>query len=131
MGQPGAKQGDQVTGVNTHIITIPALPRLPMLAPIPHPFSGILLEDSSTNVKIQDMPAATVNSVGRNLPPHIPQGGSFQKSPLNQGKVIMGNTTGFINNKPAVRARDTVMTCNDPVDASRGKIITASTVISA
>jgi uncharacterized Zn-binding protein involved in type VI secretion len=129
MGQPGAKQGDQVTGMDTHIIMIPAPPGPPVPTPLPHPFMGILQQSLSMNVKIQGMPAATVNSVAINLPPHIPQGGPFQKPPSNQGKVMMGSTTVFINNKPAARAGDTVMTCNDPVDAPVGKIIAVSTVI--
>ncbi len=129
MGQPGAKQGDQVMGTDTHIIMIPAPPGPPVPTPLPHPFTGILQQGLSTDVKIQGMPAATVNSIAMNTPPHIPQGGPFQKPPSNQGKVMMGSTTVFINGKPAARAGDTVMTCNDPVDAPMGKIIAVSTVL--
>lgn len=129
MGQPGAKQGDQVMGTDTHIIMIPAPPGPPVPTPLPHPFTGILQQGLSTDVKIQGMPAATVNSIAMNTPPHIPQGGPFQKPPSNQGKVMMGSTTVFINGKPAARAGDTVMTCNDPVDAPMGKIVAVSTVL--
>jgi uncharacterized Zn-binding protein involved in type VI secretion len=129
MGQPAAKYGDQVTGIDTHIILIPAPPGPPVPTPLPHPFAGILQDGLSNDVKIQGMPAATVNSVARNIPPHIPQGGPFQKPPMNQGKIIMGSTTVFINGKPAARAGDTVMTCNDPVDAPVGKVVAVSTVL--
>lgn len=129
MGQPAAKQGDQVVGTDTHIIMIPAPPGPPVPTPLPHPFTGILQQGLSTDVKVQGMPAATVNSIAMNTPPHIPQGGPFQKPPLNQGKIIMGSTTVFINGKPAARAGDTVMTCNDPVDAPVGKVIAVSTVL--
>jgi len=129
MGMPGAKQGDQVIATDTHIIMIPAPPGPPVPTPLPHPFVGILMNSLSTNVKIQNMPAATVNSVAINTPPHIPQGGPFQKPPSNQGKVMMGSTTVFINNKPAARNGDTVMTCNDPADMPVGKIIAVSTVM--
>jgi uncharacterized Zn-binding protein involved in type VI secretion len=129
MGQPAAKQGDRVTGIDTHIIMIPAPPGPPVPTPLPHPFAGILQDGLSADVKIQGMPAATVNSIAKNLPPHVPQGGPFQKPPMNQGKIIMGSTTVFINGKPAARAGDTAMTCNDPVDAPVGTVIAVSTVL--
>jgi uncharacterized Zn-binding protein involved in type VI secretion len=129
MGQPAAKQGDKVIGVDTHIIMIPAPPGPPVPTPLPHPFSGTLLQGLSTNVMIQGMPAATVNSVAINMPPHIPQGGPFQKPPMNQGKIMMGSTTVMINNKPAARTGDTAMTCNDPADMPVGKVVAISTVM--
>lgn len=129
MGQPAAKQGDKVIGVDTHIIMIPAPPGPPVPTPLPHPFSGTLLQGLSTNVMIQGMPAATVNSIAINMPPHIPQGGPFQKPPMNQGKIMMGSSTVMINNKPAARTGDTAMTCNDPADMPVGKVVAVSTVM--
>ncbi len=129
MGQPAAKQGDKVMANDIHIIMIPAPPGPPVPTPLPHPFMGILQQGLSTDVKIQGMPAATVNSIAMNMPPHIPQGGPFQKPPSNQGKIMMGSTTVFINKKPAARAGDTVMTCNDPADMPVGKVIAVSTVL--
>ncbi|HUU64833.1 MAG TPA: PAAR domain-containing protein [Dehalococcoidales bacterium] len=129
MGQPAAKQGDKIVATDTHIIMIPAPPGPPVPTPLPHPFMGILSQGLSTNVNIQGMPAATVNSIAMNTPPHIPQGGPFQKPPTNQGKIIMGSATVLINKKPAARAGDTAMTCNDPVDAPVGKVIAVSTVL--
>lgn len=129
MGQPAAKQGDKIVGVDIHIIMIPAPPGPPVPTPLPHPFNGTLLQGLSNDVKIQGMPAATVNSIAINSPPHIPQGGPFQKPPMNQGKIMMGSTTVFINKKPAARAGDTVITCNDPADMPVGKVIAVSTVM--
>ncbi len=129
MGQPAAKQGDQVMATDTHIIMIPAPPGPPVPTPLPHPFVGMITAGTSTNVLIQGRPAATVNSIAMNTPPHIPQGGPFQKPPTNQGKIMMGSTTVLINGKPAARNGDTVMTCNDPVDAPVGKVIAVSTVL--
>lgn len=129
MGQPAAKQGDKIVATDTHIIMIPAPPGPPVPTPLPHPFMGILSQGLSTNVNIQGMPAATVNSIAMNAPPHIPQGGPFQKPPTNQGKIIMGSATVLINKKPAARAGDTAMTCNDPVDAPVGKVVAVSTVL--
>jgi uncharacterized Zn-binding protein involved in type VI secretion len=128
MGQPAAKQGDKVVAVDTHIIMIPT-PGGPVPTPLPHPFSGALMQGLSTNVKIMGMPAATVDSIAINMPPHIPQGGPFQKPPSNQGKVIMGSATVKINGKMAARNGDPAMTCNDPADAPVGKVIAVSTVM--
>jgi len=128
MGQPAAKQGDKVAGVDMHIIMVPS-PGGPVPTPLPHPFNGILSQSLSTDVFIQGMPAATVNSVAVNTPAHIPQGGPFQKPPANQGRVIMGSNTVFINGKPAARAGDTAMTCNDPTDMPAGRLVATSTVL--
>jgi len=69
-----SKQGDQIIGIDTHIIMIPAPPGPPVPTPLPHPFTGILSQGLSMDVKIQGMPAATVNSIAINTPPHIPTG---------------------------------------------------------
>jgi len=128
MGQPAAKQGDKVAGVDMHIIMVPS-PGGPVPTSLPHPFNGILSQSLSTDVFIQGMPAATVNSVAVNTPAHIPQGGPFHKPPANQGRVIMGSNTVFINGKPAARAGDTAMTCNDPTDMPAGRLVATSTVL--
>jgi uncharacterized Zn-binding protein involved in type VI secretion len=128
MGQPAAKQGDKVVASDTHIIMIPS-PGGPVPTPLPHPFNGILTQGLSTNVFIEGKPAATQDSIAMNTPPHIPQGGPFQKPPSNQGKIMMGSTTVFINKKQAARAGDTAMTCNDPADLPVGKVIATSKVL--
>jgi uncharacterized Zn-binding protein involved in type VI secretion len=128
MGQPAAKQGDQVTAIDTHIIMIPS-PGGPVPTPLPHPFNGILMENLSSNVFIMGMPAATQGSVADNMPPHIPQGGPFQRPPSNKGQIINGSMTVMINGKPAARSGDTAMTCNDPVDLPNGTVIAAGTVL--
>jgi len=128
MGMPAAKMGDKVVAVDTHIIMIPS-PGGPIPTPLPHPFNGTIMNSVSTNVLIENKPAATLGSVALNVPPHIPQGGPFQIPPTNQGQIIMGSMTVFINNKPAARNGDTVMTCNDPAPLPVGKIIAVSTVL--
>jgi uncharacterized Zn-binding protein involved in type VI secretion len=126
MGQPAAKQGDRIVGLDIHIIQPPG-PTSPV--PVPHPFSGILNGQLSTNVNIQSMAAATLGSTATNTPPHIPIGGSFVNPPRNQGRIIKGSATVLINNKPAARAGDTALTCNDPVDAPVGSVVAVSTVL--
>ncbi|GFO97064.1 hypothetical protein ig2599ANME_1262 [groundwater metagenome] len=129
MGQPAAKQGDQVMATDTHIILIPAPPGPPIPTPLPHPFIGIIDSNLSSDVKIMGMPAATVDSTASNTPPHIPQGGPFQKPPSNKATIKIGSTTVKINGKMAARNGDTAMTCNDPSDLPIGKIIAVGTVL--
>jgi uncharacterized Zn-binding protein involved in type VI secretion len=125
---PAAKMGDKVLAVDTHIIMVPT-PGGPVPTPLPHPFDGTITGGVSNNVTIMGMPAATVGSTATNLPPHIPEGGPFQKPPSNEGQIIMGSATVLINKKPAARNGDTVLTCNDPVDLPVGKIIAVGTVM--
>jgi uncharacterized Zn-binding protein involved in type VI secretion len=127
MGQPAAKQGDQITAIDTHIIMIPS-PGGPVPTPLPHPFSGLINGGVSRNVKIMGQPAATQGSTADNLPPHIPQGGPFQRPPGNKGQIVMGSTTVMINGKPAARNGDTAQTCNDPADIPVGTVIAVGTV---
>ena len=129
MGMPAAKQGDKVVGVDTHIYLIPAPPAPPIPTPLPSPFNGILQLKLSTNVRIMGMFAATVGSIAMNTPPHMPQGGPFQKPPSNQGEITMGSMTVMINGKGAARMGDTAKTCNDPADMPVGKVIAAGTVL--
>lgn len=128
MGQPGAKQGDQVMGTDIHIIMMPS-PSGAVPTPLPHPFTGIISGGLSSDVKIQGMPAATLNSTADNTPPHIPQGGPFQKPPTNKATIIQGSTKVMINGKPAARNGDPANTCNDPADAPVGTVIAVSTVM--
>ena len=128
MGQPAAKEGDQIVAVDTHIIMIPS-PGGPIPTPLPSPFEGIINNNLSEDVKIMGMFAATVGSMAENIPPHIPEGGPFQVPPTNQGQIIMGSMSVMINNKPAARNGDTAMTCNDPVDLPIGKVIAIGTVM--
>lgn len=128
MGQPAAKQGDQVIATDIHIIMIPT-PGGPVPTPLPHPFSGIIDGNLSTNVKIMGMPAATADSTASNLPPHIPMGGPFQKPPSNKATIMMGSLTVKINGKMVARNGDTAMTCNDPADIPAGKVVAVGTVM--
>lgn len=129
MGQPAAKQGDQVMATDTHIIMIPAPPGPPVPTPLPHPFVGIIDGSLSSDVKIMGMAAATVDSTASNTPPHIPQGGPFQSPPSNKGTIKMGSTTVKINGKMAARNGDTAMTCNDPSDLPVGTVMAVGTVL--
>ena len=128
MGQPAARQGDQVMATDTHIIMIPS-PGGPVPTPLPHPFTGLLDGSLSQDVNIQGQPAAVQGSTATNTPAHIPQGGPFQKPPSNRATVQAGSSSVLINGKPAARNGDACLTCNDPADVPGGTIIAASTVM--
>ncbi|HEX5283581.1 MAG TPA: PAAR domain-containing protein [Bryocella sp.] len=130
MGQPAAKQGDQVVATDIHIVMVPsATGTVP--TPLPHPFTGILNGGLSTNVKIMGMPAATVNSTAANTPAHLPTppGVAFQVPPSNQGQILTGSATVMINSKMAARNGDTAMTCNDPANMPVGTVVAVGTVM--
>jgi uncharacterized Zn-binding protein involved in type VI secretion len=131
MGQPAAKQGDQIVGVDTHIVMVPAGPSPPVPTPLPHPFSGKLNGNLSSDVNIMGKPAATVDSTADNSPAHIatPPGTSFQKPPADKGTIKMGSATVKINGKKAARNGDTAETCNDPSDMPVGTVIAVGTVM--
>jgi uncharacterized Zn-binding protein involved in type VI secretion len=131
MGQPAAKQGDQVVATDIHIVLVPAPPGPPVPTPLPHPFTGIIDGSLSSNVNIMSMPAATVTSTADDTPPHLPTppGTAFVKPPSNQATIIQGSMTVFINNKPAARNGDIALTCNDPVDLPVGTVVAVGTVL--
>jgi uncharacterized Zn-binding protein involved in type VI secretion len=125
-GAPAARQNDPVVGTDTHILLVPS-PGGPVPTPTPLPFQGKLLSGLSTDVFIDGLPAATVDSVAQNLPPHIaPPPATFQKPPANQGTVLAGSTTVLVNGKGLARVGDQVKTCNDPVDAPTSQIAAGS-----
>jgi uncharacterized Zn-binding protein involved in type VI secretion len=127
MSQPGAKQGDKVIATDTHVVMVPS-PAGPVPTPMPMPFNGTLVDGLSSNVKIEDMGAATVGSKAKNVP-HVPAGGPFQKPPSNEATVHVGSTTVLINDHCAARNGDPAMTCNDPADAPLGTVIATGTVL--
>lgn len=128
MGQPAAKQGDQVVATDTHIVMIPS-PGGPVPTPLPHPFTGKLDGNLSPDVKIEGKPAAVQGSTATNTPGHVPQGGPFQKPPSNKATIKLGSQTVKINGKPAARNGDKADTCNDPADLPAGTVIAAGTVM--
>ena len=128
MGQPAAKQGDQIIATDIHILMVPS-PAGPVPTPTPMPFTGTIMSGCSTDVFIEGKPAATVDSIALNQPVHLPVAGPFQKPPTNQGKILTGSLVVFINGKPAARAGDTAMTCNDPSDMPVGQVVAFSTVL--
>jgi uncharacterized Zn-binding protein involved in type VI secretion len=130
MGQPAAKQGDQIIATDTHIVLVPAPPGPPVPTPLPHPFTGVINGGLSSDVKIMGKPAATVDSTAQNTPAHIPTlpGTTFQSPPANRATIKAGSTTVRINGKLAARNGDIAMTCNDPTDLPAGTVMAVATV---
>jgi uncharacterized Zn-binding protein involved in type VI secretion len=128
MAAPAAKQGDQVLAIDTHIVLIPS-PAGPVPTPVPMPFTGVLTGSLSATVVIDEQPAATAGSTAQNTPAHVPAGGPFQKPPTNQATIQSGSSTVMIDDKQAARTGDPAITCNDPADAPKGKVIGGGTVI--
>lgn len=128
MGQPAAKQNDRITAMDTHIVMVPGTPPVP--TPLPHPFTGIINGNLSSNVNIMSLPAATVGSTAVNTPSHIPTppGTAFQNPPTNQGTIKIGSPTVKINGKMAARNGDSAETCNDPTTSPIGQVTAIGTV---
>ena len=127
---PAAKKGDTVVAIDTHLVSV-AGPSGTAPTPVPAPFVGKLTRGLSPNVIIEHKPAATVMSIADNNPPHVAVGGTFQRAPSNEGRIITGSGTVHINNLPAARDGDVVETCNDPADAPRGIVVCGSSVLAA
>ena len=130
MPAPIARQNDQVVGVDTHIVLVPAGPSL-VPTPLPHPFSGMLDGGLAPTVKANGRPVATVSSTATNTPAHLPTppGVSFQKPPTNRATVRLGSQTVRIAGKAAARAGDKADTCNDPSDQPVGTVVAAGTIL--
>lgn len=129
MGQPAAKENDQVIGTDIHIVIVPAGPaQVP--TPLPHPFVGKINGGTIATVKIGGAAAAVVGSTADNSPAHIPTppGISFQNPPANKATIQVGSGTVKIGGKAAARNGDIAMTCNDLADAPVGSIIAVGTV---
>jgi uncharacterized Zn-binding protein involved in type VI secretion len=125
-----ARRTDPVVGTDTHIVNVPSVTGT-VPTPLPHPFSGRLQTDVSTDVLIDGLGAATVGSVAINQPPHVPTppGTSFVRPPSNRGTVQTGSTTVSINGMAAARVGDRVRTCNDPTDLPVSSIVSGSPAV--
>jgi uncharacterized Zn-binding protein involved in type VI secretion len=129
MGSAATRRTDTVTGLDTHIVMVPAAAGGTVPTSIPgHPFSGTITSKTSPDVTIDGLAATTKDSEATNDPKHIPMppGVSFQKTPSNKGTVSKGSDSVTINGKAAARRGDPVKTCNDPQDLDAGTIMSGS-----
>jgi uncharacterized Zn-binding protein involved in type VI secretion len=129
MGQPAAKANDQVVGVDTHLVMVPAGPSL-VPTPLPHPFTGVVDGALCATVTIGGAAAATAGSTATNQPAHVPTppGTSFVVPPSNRATVQVASATVTFGGQAAARTGDVAMTCNDPADAPVGTVVASGTV---
>lgn len=127
MGRFAAKEGDVVTATDIHVVLVPS-PGGPVPTPMPFPFSGVVGDGLSANVRFEGRRAAMAGSTARNVPPHVPQEGTFAVPPDNRAVLLSGSVTVRVNNRPAIRDGDNALTCNDPVDVPVGIVHAAGTV---
>lgn len=118
MGKSAAKEGDKITGTDTHIVNLILPPAIPMPG---HRFDGTLDGNLSDDVKIMGKKAAVVGSTATNTP-HVANGVSFAVPPKDEGEVTAGSGSVKINGKKAARDGDTATTCNDPPIPDAGKV---------
>jgi uncharacterized Zn-binding protein involved in type VI secretion len=128
MGQPAAKQGDQVVGTDIHVVLVPSSGG-PVPTPRSMPFTGRIVSGCSTDVFIDGKPAAVHGSIAINQPPHVPTGGTFARPPDNRGSLIATDPLVLVNGKPLARAGDMVLTCNDPAPAPTSTVIATGQVL--
>ena len=127
MGNPIAKAGDKVIGLDTHVVMLPS-PGGPVPTPMPMPFNGTLNDSLSDNIFIDNAKAAVKGSVASNTPPHIPTGGPFKTPPSNRATVATASDTVFFSNKGVARLNDDAKWCNDPSDDTTGHVVAVGTV---
>lgn len=128
MGLPAAKQGDRVQAIDTHIVLVPS-PTGPVPVSQPFPFNGIITGDLCPSVLIEGRMAAVLGSTATNIPPHIPVGGTFAVPPTNQAQIVKGSATVIFGERPAARAGDRALTCNDPAPLPSGTVLAQSSVL--
>src|SRR5215831_17183166 len=125
MGQPAAKKGDTIRGMDLHLLQFPNGAQ----TMVPFVFQSIISDKVSTNVRILGAPAAMKGSTRKNTPEHklaLPPGADFVIQPNNQGTIANGSTTVRINGKPAARNSDTADTCHDAPGAPALVVATGS-----
>ena len=128
MGQDAAKEGDDVSGTDIHLVKIPT-PAGEVPIPMPFPFAGKIDGGLSSDVNYDGKPAAIMGSTAKATSDHIPTGSGFLIEPKNEATCFIGSTTVFVNGKAAMRNGDMALTCNDPVDLPMGTIAAQSCTV--
>jgi uncharacterized Zn-binding protein involved in type VI secretion len=124
MGQPAAKQGDQITAMDEHTVIVQGAP-----TKLPFPFAGVINGGLSTDVNIDGRPAAVVGSTADNVPPHLAAGGAFAVEPSNKATIQAGSATVNINGKSAARHGDKATTCSEGTQPAGTVNVVSSTVV--
>jgi uncharacterized Zn-binding protein involved in type VI secretion len=125
MGQPAAKKGDQVVATDTHIVMVPAPPAPPVPTPLPHPFTGLVLDPMGAAmnaamgggvVLVNGLFVTNCGTGVMNIPPHLPVPGPFAKGkPENDAELWFGALNVSMGGSLAVRLGEIALSCSDPV----------------
>jgi uncharacterized Zn-binding protein involved in type VI secretion len=130
MGQPAAKEGDSITGMDVHWINVSNVPTTCVFD-----FNGLIDENLSPNVNIMKKRAAVIGSTAEKSSGHTPDPppSPFIKTPINKAEIITGSSSVNINGKAAARNGDIANTCNDingvPKDLPNGTVNASGTVM--
>ena len=103
-----AKKNDAVSGVDIHNEI-----KGQTTIPVPHNYDGYISDSVSSDVFIEGLEAATVDSVSAQKQSHTPKGGSFVVSPNGKGHIKTGSLSVYVNGKAMARDGDFVITCSD------------------
>lgn len=125
---PAAKKGDTIKALDHHIVLVPSASGT---TPVDEtlPFNGILGGGLCASVLVEGLDSAVVGSTAKNTPPHVPIGGKFANEPTNEGRIVSGSSSVTFGGKPAARAGDRALTCNDPVPLVAGVVGASSSVL--
>lgn len=107
-----ARQGDSVTASDVHV--------LPNGSYTSAPFSGKLLDNLATSVKVNGRQVALDGSVAINSPPHPPPIVASNRGTVSATRSVT------IEGRPVACQGDVVKTCNDPADLPFGSITSGS-----
>ena len=117
MGQPAARQGDQILQDAPHCHA-PIHPPAPIPTPTPHPALPLQIIKGAPNVLVGGQPAARVTDASGlcALPSCVPGG---------PGVIAHGSSTVLINGLPAARVGDMTShsSCVGPIPAPVGKVL--------
>lgn len=122
MGEPAAKKGDRIVALDTHIEMVSS-PAGPVPIPRPMPFDGVIEQNVSPSVYVDDQPVVVVGSKATNSPRHIPLLGAFQRSPNDTGEVTGGSNSTMADDQRVARIGDTAQTCDDVGAQNNGTIV--------
>ena len=128
MGQPAAKQGDQVIATDIHIVMIPS-PGGPIPTPASEPVHRPARRRARERREDRGKAGRDEGLDGDQHALAHPAGGPFQTPPSNKATIFMGSATVMIDGKAAARNGDIAMTCNDPSDLPVGQVVAVSTVL--
>lgn len=125
MGEPVAKEGDRIVGMDVHIEIASQIP-----VPMPHSFSGPLNQNLASAVFVDGHAVAVLGSTADNSPSHMPQSGPFQNTPRDKGEIADASSTVYAGGVRVARNNDPATTCNDVGLERQSHVVASGSVYS-